>query len=131
MAGPRDRVLGSATTERRELGARQLADADAGGLQPIEVPVVWVGQDDLPVVSVNQFLGQVEPGVAFVTVGQVTPPMLGGGPDEQLAQLQRIPFVPIRTVVRLALSRQRLQELIEVLQGTLTNMDSIPSEGGP
>lgn len=103
--------------------------SDVSVPQPVALPVAWVGLDELPVLSVNQFVGQPEPGVAFVTLGQVTPPMVGGGtPEEAQAQLARLPFVPIRAVARLALSRRRLRELIEVLQGTLEALDSIPTE---
>jgi len=109
-----------------------MSDArDAGFVEPLQLPVVWVGVDEAPLLSVNQFIGQIEPGVAFLTVGQVTPPVLMGTPEEVDLQVQQLRFVPVRTVARFALTRPRLQELIGLLQSTLTNLDSIPSGEAP
>jgi len=44
----------------------------------IEVPVVWVGVDDLPVQFVNQFLGVIEQNEIFLNFGSLVPPPIMG-----------------------------------------------------
>ena len=84
----------------------------------VEVPVLWVGGDELPTIKVNQFLVQVDSvGDVFLTCGTVTPPvLLGDKPDDLQKQAEGIGYVPIRTVSKFALSVRHLRELIGVLQ---------------
>lgn len=88
----------------------------------IQVPAVWVGLEEEPVAFTNQFIGQVDDQCdAVLSFGQVLGPVLLGTPEQQRDQLQNIPFVQVRPVVRLSLSRPRIEELIGVLQQTLEN----------
>jgi hypothetical protein len=90
----------------------------------IQVPVVWVGVDDLPVHYVNQFVGTVSPNEAFLTLGSLVPPAIMGATDEdRLAQARSIDFVQIRPVVRVAVTEQGLRDLIGVLNETLSNYE--------
>jgi hypothetical protein len=84
----------------------------------VQVPVLWVGGDELPTIKVNQFLVQVDAaGDVYLTCGTVTPPvLLGDSPEDLLKQVQAIGYVPIRTVSKYALSGQHLRELVAVLQ---------------
>jgi hypothetical protein len=91
----------------------------------IQVPVVWVGVDDLPVYHVNQFVATVSPTVVFLTLGTLAPPaILGGTDEERLAQVRSIDFVQIRPVVRTAMTEQGLRDLIRVLNQTLKNYEN-------
>ena len=49
----------------------------------IEVPVVWVGVDDLPVQFVNQFLGVIEQNEIFLNFGSLVPPPIMGETIEE------------------------------------------------
>ncbi|MCA1672756.1 MAG: hypothetical protein LC799_11315 [Actinobacteria bacterium] len=84
----------------------------------VEVPLLWVGGDELQVIKVNQFIVQVDVGGdVFLTCGTVTPPaLLGDNHDDLKKQAERISYVPIRTVSKFALSGRHLRELISVLQ---------------
>jgi hypothetical protein len=76
--------------------------------QPIELPVSWVGGDELPVLFANQFLVQTQgPHEFVVTVGQLVGPPLMGSPEEQAEQAAEISFVPVRTLARLSMTRTR------------------------
>ncbi len=97
---------------------------DEGFARNIEVPLAWVGVEELPILQVNQFIGQADPrGEFFLTFGQMTMPPLLGTPEQQAAQLEQIAYVPIKPVARLGFTRSRVEELIGVLQQTLINYD--------
>jgi hypothetical protein len=81
------------------------------------VPIVWVGADELPVITVNQFILQVDQGEIFLMAGTLTPPViLGEKLDDIRRQVDSIGFVPIRAVARFGLTRRRLTELIKLLE---------------
>jgi hypothetical protein len=84
--------------------------------QPIELPLSWVDVDEHAVLLANQFLVQtVAPNEFVVTVGQLVGPALIGSPEEQQEQAAEISFVPVKPVVRLNMTRNRVVELIQVL----------------
>lgn len=91
----------------------------------IDVPLVWVGAEELPVLYLNQFIAQVNRGEIFLTLGQVVPPpIVGATEEERKAQAESIEFVPVKPVARLAFTPGRLQELIQILQITLDNHET-------
>ena len=81
------------------------------------MPLLWVGGDELPTLKVNQFLVQVDPdGDVFLTLGTLTPPvLLADDPDDLRKQAAAIGYVPIRTVIKLALSAKGLRDLVGIL----------------
>jgi len=88
----------------------------------VNVPVLWDGIEDVPLAFANQVLGQVGPqGEVILTFGQVTPPILVGKPEQQAAQAEEIPFVAVKTVARLALTKASLDDFIRVLRATQKN----------
>jgi hypothetical protein len=88
----------------------------------IQVPIVWIGAEELPVLFANQFVAQVEHGEVFLTVGQMTPPViLGATEEERRAQAENVQYVPIKPVARLGMTPAKLRDLISVLQITLDN----------
>src|SRR4051812_33505351 len=84
--------------------------------QPLELPLSWVGVDEVPVLFANQFLIQsVAPNEFVVSVGQLVGPALIGTPEQQAEQAQEISFVPVKPIARISLTRTRMVELIQVL----------------
>ncbi|WP_139151418.1 hypothetical protein [Streptomyces sp. WMMB 322] len=90
----------------------------------VRVPLLWVGLDDLPVLSTNQVITQVDSDQVFLGFGTATPPLLMGNDEEIRNQAERLSYVPVRGVSRLAISRRHLGELIEVLQRTAEQFDA-------
>jgi hypothetical protein len=85
-----------------------------------QVPLVWIDADDFPVSFCNHMLFQLAgPGEYVLTFGHVVPPPILGSVEERLEQAKRISFVPVKTVARVSLTRQRVDELIQVLQTVL------------
>ncbi len=88
-----------------------------------EVPLVWIGAEDLPILLINLVQGQVEQDECIITLGQMTPPALGGTEAERQKQIDQLPFVPIKAVAKLGLTRRRLEEIVTVLQQTIEIYD--------
>ncbi len=89
----------------------------------LEMPLAWVGLEELPVAFANQFLTQFQPGEFVLSIGQVTPPALLGTPEQIAEQAADVTYVPVRPIVRVGFTRARMQELIAVLQANLDNHD--------
>lgn len=101
--------------------------------QVVSVPVVWVGLEDQPVHTVNQFLVQVHEGEVFLTLGVVTPPVFASGDDPQAEErLRQITYVPARPTACLAMTRARLDELIDALRQVqrLSGADHVGEDAG-
>jgi hypothetical protein len=88
-----------------------------------EVPIVWSGVEDLPVLYVNQFVSQAGPGEIFLTIGQLQPPALLGNEEERREQIEQISYVQVKPIARLAMTPSKLKELIQVLQITDAGAD--------
>ena len=88
----------------------------------LAVPLLWVGVDDADIHYANQIIVQPGEGTEFfVTFGQVAPPLLFGlTPEENLDRAKQIAFVPVRTVARLGLTLERMEQFTEVMQRVLT-----------
>lgn len=92
--------------------------------QDVNLPVLWVGTEETPLVFANQVLGQVgQQGEVVLTFGQLAPPTFVGTPEEIARQAERISYVPTNTVARLVITRPGLDQLIEVLQQTVANYE--------
>jgi hypothetical protein len=92
----------------------------------VQVPVVWVGVDDLPVEFVNQFVGVIQPNEIFLTFGTLVPPaIIGRSEAERKAQAESIQFLQVRPIARVAMTPTRLRELIGVLKQTLDNYETM------
>jgi hypothetical protein len=94
----------------------------------IDIPIIWVGVEDTEILFANQFLGQWNQQEVVLTFGQLTPPVLLGTPEQRAQQVERLGYIPVKTVARFGLTRERLEELIGVLQTTARNFDA--REGG-
>lgn len=99
--------------------------------QGIELPLVWTGNEDIAIVFTNQFLGQVgQQDEVVLTFGQLTMPAFLGPPEQQEEQVRDLPFVSIKPVVRLGLTKAGLDQLVEVLQETQKNYDQAQQQKG-
>ena len=73
-----------------------------------------MGAEDAPLLYANQFVLQRNGSEFFLLIGQVTPPVVIGTPEEQEAQLDQVSFVPVKVVARVALNRERLGQLVSL-----------------
>jgi hypothetical protein len=88
-----------------------------------DIPLVWVGLDELPVLFANQFLIQHWQDAFVVSVGQLVPPPVTGTPEEQAEEIDQISYVPVKPVARLGFTRERVRELIIFLEASLEQYD--------
>jgi len=88
----------------------------------VQVPVVWVGAEEMPVHFANAFLGVVQPNEIFLTIGSIVPPpIVGETPEEREQQARSLPFIQATPIARLGLTPARLDELVRTLQETQAN----------
>lgn len=94
----------------------------------VALPGVWVGIEELPILFANQFVLQAaHADEAYLALGVVTPPFVLGTPEQQLAQIEQLTYLPVTPVARLALTRRGVQELAAVLQRMI---DTFPDQAG-
>lgn len=124
MPGLRALGIYERLTQLLVLGSREVVWKGRGQLaeettQEIQLPIAWVGSEDVSIALVNQFLGQVGlQDEVILTFGQLTPPTLLGTHEQQQEQMKDIPFVPVKPVARLGLTKAGLDQLIDVLEQT-------------
>jgi hypothetical protein len=82
-------------------------------------PRRWVELEDTPILLANAFLIQHEPHEFVLTLGQAAAPLVGA-PD--LIDEPEGP-TPIHTLARFGLTRERAEELIELLHAKLEEHD--------
>src|SRR4051812_40991824 len=74
----------------------------------VSVPIAWLGVEDVPILHVNAMISQYDPQTLdslLLTIGQLTPPVINAASaEEREEQARAVAFVPIKPVVRLALS---------------------------
>ncbi len=91
----------------------------------VALPVLWIGLDDLPVLMANQFVGQVLQDEIILSFGSmVPPPVIGATVEERRDQIERLTHVQVRPMIRISVTRRRLEELQALLRDTLTNYDN-------
>lgn len=96
------------------------------GPKAIQVAASWVGAEDLPVQFANAFAGVVGPNAVFLNVGSLVPPSITGATEEEReAQVRSLTYVPITPIARLALAPKGLDELIDTLEETRKNYQTL------
>jgi len=96
---------------------------ELGREEGVLVPIVYVGAEDVPILLANQFIIQHEQSEFILTLGQMTPPILLGTPEERREQAQKLAYIPVKIVARIAFTRDRLVELIQMLEEHLRKFD--------
>jgi len=89
----------------------------------VRLPILYIGAEDVPVLLGNNFVIQHVGNEFILTVGQMTPPITLGDPDQQVEQLKKLSYVSVRVVARIGFTRQRMVELIQILQENLKTYD--------
>jgi hypothetical protein len=93
----------------------------------IAVPAAWLGVEDVPILLANAFVSQFDAqtlDALILTVGQVTMPAITGATlEEREEQARQVAFVPIKPIVRLALTPARAREVIATLEANLDQLD--------
>lgn len=89
----------------------------------IQLPMVVVGAENVPVMFVNHLIVQNDRNEFLLTLGQLTPPLVLGTPEEQADRLRALPYVPVQVIGRFSLTAQRLGEFIKVMQEQLQRFE--------
>lgn len=93
----------------------------------VEVPIVWIGVEDVPILHANAFVSQFDQqtlDVVILTVGQLTAPaIIGATPEEREEQANQVAYVPVKPIVRLGLTTARARELIATLGANLDQLE--------
>lgn len=97
---------------------------------PFQVQIFWPPElsGSAPQLA-NQFITQLTsdgdgaPSEVIVSIGYVGPPMLHGTPEEQAVMGGQLPPQPIVPLSRFALTRNRLEELRDVLNHAMLGWD--------
>jgi hypothetical protein len=85
----------------------------------VELPLELVGADDLPIIYANNFIIQQQRHEFILIVGQVAPPVVLGTEAQQREQVARIKAVPVKALARFAMTPDRLEALIRILEAHL------------
>lgn len=88
-----------------------------------DIPLTWIGAEELPLLFVNRLIGQAGEDHFVLTLGQSVPPALIGTPEQKAEQLEQIAYVPVKPIARLAFTRRTCQDLIAILQTVLEGYD--------
>ena len=88
----------------------------------LSLPLQWIEFERRRSLS-NQFLAQHQPNEFVLTFGQVTGPTVVGTPEQIREQARGLSRVPIQTLSRTGLTRDRLVGLIGILQPALEEHD--------
>lgn len=94
----------------------------------ISLPIVYTSMDDVPMLFANQFAIQFEQDEFILTIGQLQPPILIGTPEEKMEQAKRLTHVPIRVLIRVGMTRTRLEQLAKVLTDHIATYDAQKGE---
>jgi regulator of sirC expression with transglutaminase-like and TPR domain len=89
----------------------------------IAVPIVYTSTDDAPILFANQFVVQINQDEFLLLIGQLQPPLLLGTHEEQQEAAKQISHVSVRTVLRVAMTRTRVEELAGLLTQQLAQYD--------
>lgn len=98
----------------------------------IDIPLAWIGAEELPIHLVNQFLCQFNQDEFILTIGQMAPPaLIASTPEERLEQAEQISYVPVKPLARLTFTRQRLVELVATLEANIAQYDELQCQQNP
>jgi hypothetical protein len=68
----------------------------------------------------NQIVVQHHANEFYISFGQASPPPILGSDEERREAMERVEFVPVKTVARIGLTAQRMTEFIRVMQENLS-----------
>jgi hypothetical protein len=91
--------------------------------ESIHLPYVVTGLEDTPILFVNWATIRHDGAEFILTLGQVSPPVLLGTPEEQSQQAKLVGAVPIRVVGRFGIPANRMVEIVRTLGENLSNYE--------
>lgn len=94
--------------------------------EEVALPLFFIGAEDIPIVLSNLQVIQHVQQEFIITFGQFSPPIVLGTPEEQMEQAKSKPYLPVKTVARVAMSPQRVADLIKALQENLDTWEAGP-----
>ena len=84
--------------------------------EEVQIPLVIIGVEDTPIIFSNFQVVQHEQREFIITFAQYSPPLTLGSPEEQQEALKRTAYLPVKTIARIALTPDRLEQFIDTLQ---------------
>jgi hypothetical protein len=84
-----------------------------------DVPVVWVGLTDMPVIASNTLISQFHKDLFILNFGFVNAPPLMGTPEEVKKQVEAIGSITVTPIARLALTENEIARVIKILEENL------------
>lgn len=105
--------------------------------EPREIAAEWEDLRTLDLVFVNQILATLGleagnpsvPDSITLTFGQAMQPILLGSPEVVARKIAELHSIPVKPVARVAMSRERAEELMQVLAKTLAQYDAAIERG--
>ena len=88
------------------------------------VPLAFVGVDETKIEFANIFGVQINDDTLTLVVGQMTPPLLVGSPEEKREAARAIPFAPIRVLARFGITRGKAADLAKLIQDQLARAEA-------
>jgi len=82
----------------------------------IALPFFFIGTEDVPIQLSNLQVVQHVQEEFIITLAQFAPPLVLGTPEEQREQMKAKPYLPVKTLARVAMSPDRVLRLIKTLQ---------------
>lgn len=94
--------------------------------EAVELPVVWVGRENVETVVANQFVIQIDPDTElyYLIAGHLAHPIIAGTAEEQLEAVKQISRLEVQTRAAFALTKTRILELRDVLNRVAEGIES-------
>ena len=112
------------TPRRQRKSAARQSRAESAKQEPIQVPMRWVGTDDLTILMANQVFVRFQDGQVVLTFGQAMPPYELEISKETIEDLRR-EGTPCRAVAQVSLSPIKFTGFVRALneiQGRLKKL---------
>lgn len=97
--------------------------------EPRSIRIIWETDGEGPAAFANQFIIQHQRNEFFLTIGQLIPPAILGDAEEKARQLAELNYIPVKLLGKMAFTRDRMVELIALLQENLENHDKTTGGG--
>lgn len=83
------------------------------------VQTAWIGLEEMPVVSANQFVIQASSEESVISIGYASAPVLVGTPEEVKAQAKGIDYIAVKPLFRFAVTPSNFKSMMGLLGSAL------------